>query len=173
MQLYFVALVLPEWLNKEVLVYKKIMFERFGCQVGLNSPAHITLVPPFRLAKTNEEGLLADAHRVNEGQSPLLLETNNISAFPPRTLFVDVEPNEGLYALKQKTDECFSSQDIYKVKIDRRPFHPHITIATRDLDRKQFYEAWSELKDVPFRRKWVGEKISVLRHNGAKWDVLF
>ena len=47
-----------------------------------------------------------------------------------------------LVQLKEKTDAFFKNNELYKIKIDNRPFHPHITIATRDLLKKSFYEVW-------------------------------
>ena len=64
MTMYFVALVLPEELNQEILKWKRYMHERFQCSVGLKSPAHITLVPPFWLDEAKENSLLADVKRI-------------------------------------------------------------------------------------------------------------
>ena len=47
MQMYFNALVLPEQLDKKILTYKSWMADKYNCKVGLKSPAHITIVPPF------------------------------------------------------------------------------------------------------------------------------
>ena len=47
MNMYFIALVAPEDINKQVLKWKHWMKERYRCEVALRSPAHITLVPPF------------------------------------------------------------------------------------------------------------------------------
>ncbi len=47
MNMYFTAIVLPRELNEQILQYKNFMHEKFGCRVGLNSPAHITILSPF------------------------------------------------------------------------------------------------------------------------------
>ena len=47
MRMYFIAIVLPDELNKKVLKWKNFMHDKFGCKVGLKSPAHITFIPPF------------------------------------------------------------------------------------------------------------------------------
>ncbi len=54
-----------------------------------------------------------------------------------------------------------------------RPFHPHLTIATRDLRKKAFYEAWEHFKKKEYAAEWITEGISLLRHNKKNWDVLF
>jgi hypothetical protein len=45
--MYFTAIVLPGELNEEILQYENFMHEKFGCRVGLNSPAHVTFQSPF------------------------------------------------------------------------------------------------------------------------------
>src|SRR4030095_5490293 len=141
MNMYFVAVVLPPELNKKVLKFKEYMFNKYGSKVGLKSPAHITLVPPFWMEAEKEEQLINDMARNNHVQ-PFPVITDHFSAFKPRTIFIALCPNEQLNNLKQLTDDLFTNHIDYKVKIDKRPFHPHITIATRDLHKKDFAEAW-------------------------------
>ncbi|MGZ3924768.1 MAG: hypothetical protein ACXVBJ_13435, partial [Flavisolibacter sp.] len=60
MQMYFIAIVLPPRLNEKVLKYKTMMLEKYNCKVGLKSPAHITLVPPFWMEEEKEGRLVSD-----------------------------------------------------------------------------------------------------------------
>src|SRR3712207_6828565 len=132
MHMYFVAIVLPLELNEKVLKWKQFVKEKWGCSVGLKSPAHITLVPPFWLEPEKEQRLLQDVVALSQC-NPFTIRTKNFSAFRPRTIFIATEENEKLNALKKTIDGYFYNQNNYKVTIDTRPFHPHITIATRDL----------------------------------------
>jgi 2'-5' RNA ligase len=173
MTMYFVALVLPDELNHEILKWKHYMHERFQCSVGLKSPAHITLVPPFWLDEAKENNLLADLNNIVENHHPFTIKTKNFSVFKPRTIFIDVEKNEALGNLKEKVDLSFKNKELYSIKTDNRPFHPHITIATRDLFKKSFYEAWPVFEKERFEKKWQAAGISVLRHNKKNWDVIY
>jgi 2'-5' RNA ligase len=172
MTMYFVALVLPEELNQEILKWKHYMHERFQCSVGLKSPAHITLVPPFWLDEAKKNSLLADVNRIAGDHHSFSIETKNFSAFKPRTIFIDVAENEALTKLKHRVDLSFKNNKRYRMKIDDRPFHPHITIATRDLFKKNFYEVWPVFEKERFEKKWEATGVSVLRHNKKNWDVI-
>ena len=172
MQLYFIAIVLPPNLNEEILSYKKLVLERFSCKVGLKSPAHITIVPPFWLEEDNEKQLLTDVELLSHNIAPFFIATNNFSAFKPRTIFIDVQKNESLNQVKKISDGFFKQKPGYKIKIEHRPFHPHITIATRDLHKKTFYEAWQLFRDKEFKKEWMACGLSVLRHNKKNWDVI-
>lgn len=172
MTMYFIALVLPENLNQEILKWKHYMHERFQCKAGLKSPAHITLVPPFWLDESKEDNLSIDVNTIATNQKPFTVQTNDFSAFKPRTIFIDLVKNERLILLKRKVDTFFKDNELYKIKTDNRPFHPHITIATRDLFKKSFYEAWPVFEKEKFERQWEAIGISVLRHNKKNWDVI-
>jgi len=172
MKMYFVAVVLPERINEKVLVYKQLMREKYGCRVGLKSPAHITLVPPFWMQEDAEALLTAELGKLAPFSS-FTLSTNNFDAFKPRTIFIALQPSGPLEDLKKMTDEIFRDQPHLRIKTDTRPFHPHITIATRDLHKKSFAEAWPVFAGKTFLETWMAEGISLLKHNGLAWDVIF
>ena len=148
------------------------MLERFDCKVGLKSPAHITMVPPFWMEVEKEEVLFKDVHDLCCNNHPFVLNTINFSAFKPRTIFIDLKMGQKLIELKTKTDNFFRNNLKYQIKIDDRPFHPHITIATRDLHKKTFHEAWPLFENKKFLEEWTVEGLSVLRHNKKNWDVI-
>jgi 2'-5' RNA ligase len=173
MQMYFIAIVLPPELDEKILKYKTMMFEKYHCKVGLKSPAHITLVPPFWMQDEKEQQLISDINFLSQRFHPFLITTDNFSAFKPRTLFIAVAPNKTLDELKQATDAFFQNNDFYKLKLDSRPFHPHITIATRDLYKKSFFEIWPWFAEKEFLHEWKAEGISLLKHNQKNWDVVF
>ncbi|MCW3074526.1 MAG: hypothetical protein JWP69_1595 [Flaviaesturariibacter sp.] len=172
MEMYFVALVLPEELNQKVLQYKHWMLEHFGCKVGLKSPAHITLVPPFWMAPEKQSVLQNDLDELALSVSPFEISTNGFAAFKPRTIFIQPALTPALAALKRMADNLVTSHPEYGAKTDMRPFHPHITIATRDLSKGSFSEAWSHFETKKFGESWQTEGISLLRHNKKNWDVV-
>lgn len=173
MNMYFIALVLPPHLNEKIQKYKEWMRERFGTRVALKSPAHITLVPPFWLEAEKEEELIMDIKSVSRAILSFEIRTLHFSAFVPRTLFIAIAPNEELATLKKEADTYFREKEGYKIKLDNRPFHPHITIATRDLSKKAFHEAWPHFKETEFDASWKSEGISLLRHNKKNWEVIY
>ena len=172
MTMYFIALVLPKSLDEKVLYWKNYMYQHYGCRVGLKSPAHITIVPPFWMQEENEKMLLADIDDLAITFSPFSIRTKNFSAFKPRTIFIDVEKTDALTGLKDTTDLFFKHNRPYKIQPDSRPFHPHITIATRDLFKKSFYEAWPIFEKERFEEEWLADSLSALRHNKKNWDVI-
>jgi 2'-5' RNA ligase len=173
MQMYFIAIVLPQKLNEKVLKYKQMMLDKYNCKIGLKSPAHITLIPPFWMEDEKEQQLISDIDSLNNHLHPFTISTNNFSAFKPKTIFISLVPNEKLNEVKKALDDLFKHNPFYNIKIDTRPFHPHITIATRDLFKKSFHEIWPWFAEKEFLEKWTAEGISILQHNKKNWDVIY
>ena len=171
--MYFIAIVLPGHLDEKIRAYKNAMFEKYQCRVGLKSPAHITLIPPFWMETEKEEKLISDISALSSRFAPFPMATDHFAAFKPRTIFIATTPSESLTVLKKTTDHFFDSRSDYQLKIDRRPFHPHITIATRDLHKKDFFECWPGFAEKKFKEEWVADGLSLLRHNKKNWDVIF
>jgi 2'-5' RNA ligase len=172
MRMYFAALVLPDDLNQEIKLFKNLMLERWGCKVGLRSPAHITLIPPFRMDGTMEEHFANDLNAWCKNIAPFPVATNNFSAFRPRTIFIEPVLDEPLKKLKRSIDTFSKTHTQYGAKTDTRPFHPHITIATRDLHKRAFAEAWPLFEHKEFKGHFEATGLSVLRHNTVNWDVI-
>ena len=170
--MYFIAIVLPVELDKKILLYKKWLAEKYDAKVGLKSPAHVTLVPPFRMEEEKQQALISDMEVLCTGTASFHIATNNFSSFAPRTLFIAVEANDTLHKLKKTVDDYFRNRT-YKIKMDARPFYPHITIATRDVHRKDFWEAWEHFRNKQFGEEFTATGISLLKHNGNTWDVVY
>jgi len=171
MNMYFVALVLPEDVNAQVLQWKNYMKQHYDCQVALRSRAHITLIPPFWMGADKEPSIINNLDSISNHLPCIRLKTCNFSAFKPRTIFIATEPNPDLSKLKGDVDTFFAEKG-YPLKVDKRPFRPHITIATRDLHKRDFFEAWPYFEQKKFEEEFVISTISLLRHNKVNWDVI-
>lgn len=171
-RMYFTGIVLPLHMDQQVLAYKRWMKEHYGCNVGLKSPAHITIAPPFWMPEKQERALKQDVKTVAEKVAAFTLTTNNFSAFKARTIFVAVQENKALQALKDESD-CHFRHTGYKMQVENRPFHPHITIATRDLNKKDFTEAWPHFQQRTFCETFLATGLSLLKHNGRTWEVVY
>jgi 2'-5' RNA ligase len=172
MNMYFIALVCPEEINKPVLKWKLWMKEMYGCEAALRSPAHITIVPPFWMNPGLEDDLLLSLSKFSAGQTSFSIQLNNFSNFKPRVIFIDVISNKPLADLEDGLFRSLLSENKYPLEKDDRPFHPHVTIATRDLHKKSFYEAWDHFKEKKYEAEWTAAGLSLLRHNKKNWDVI-
>ena len=148
------------------------MKEKYNCEAALRSPAHITMVPPFWMKPELEINLLNSLSEFSSGQNRLSVQLSNFSHFKPRVIFIDVARNKQLENLENELFRFLLLESIYPLEKDDRPFSPHVTIATRDLHKKSFYEAWEHFKEKKYEAGWIAEGLSLLRHNKKNWDVI-
>lgn len=169
--LYFIAIITPEPINRQVLEWKHYMQQQFNCQVALKSPAHITLVPPFNMGVAQEPELIAILDQLASQHQPFPIQLKNFDAFKPRVIFVHVQPDDRLQQLKKKVESALLQTNRFHIKKEDRPFHPHITIANRDLQKEDFKPAWQYFQHIPYDAVFEADNISLLRHNGARWEI--
>ncbi|OQP53733.1 RNA 2',3'-cyclic phosphodiesterase [Niastella populi] len=168
--LYFIAIVAPEAINNQVLEWKQYMLQTFHCRVALKSPAHITLIPPFQLPGTKHHELEEVLPEFAARQPRFPIQLKNFAAFKPRVIYVHVQPNTHLSGLQARL-EAYLIQTDFPIKKEDRPYHPHVTIANRDLQAADFPIAWQHFQQRPYEASFVAHAISLLRHNGQTWEV--
>lgn len=171
--MYFIALVAPKEINDDMLKWKQFMKERFECAVALRSPAHITLIPPFWMDEHLEQDIEKAMHSFSKHQDPFDIRLENFGAFKPRVIYVDVVLSAKLTDLHAQFQEHMMETGLFPINMDPRPYHPHVTIATRDLNKKAFNEAWNIFQEKKYEASWVTRGISLLRHDQKKWEVIF
>ena len=173
MKMYFVALVAPQEINEQVLKWKNFFKEHFQCIVALKSPAHITLIPPFWMKEELEPDLISSIIEFSTQKSKFEVILKDFASFKPRVIYIDVAKNEILQDLYDSLNDFICKLDKFPAKKEERPFHPHVTLATRDLYKKAFYEAWPHFSAKKYEAHWKVNGISLLLHNKKNWDVIF
>ena len=97
---------------------------------------------------------------------------NKFSRFGERVIFIDVEKNEVLNMLqKQLVRHVKQLLNLFNQDEDLRGFHPHITVAFRDLKKEQFAKAWQNYKEKEFKASFTCDAIMLLKHDGKRWNV--
>lgn len=173
MNMYYIAIVAPDDINQEVLKWKNFFKDHFDCTVALKSPAHITLIPPFWMKEDLENELINSIKNYSITKNKFEISLKDFAAFQPKVIFVDVVKSEVLNGVYQSFADNIFSESKFLIKKDDRPFHPHVTLATRDLYKKAFQEAWEIFSKKKYKALWTVSGISLLRHNKKNWDVIF
>lgn len=168
---YFIAIVLKEDLFEKAELLKRELFEEYGLQGALRSPAHITLHRPFEW-KEEKENVLTETLGKFEFSKPFTIELNNFNCFKPRVIYIDLIKNETLYQLHSQL-VLFAQKNLGLLNEaeDMRGFHPHITVAFRDLKKPLFYLLWEKFKGRNFRGSLQVAEISLLKLED-KWKIL-
>ncbi len=166
-RLYFIACLLNKHAAQAVRELQDVMCSEFGVCRSLNSPPHITLIPPFWMAIEGESTL--EELLQNHEDEGAVIQTRGISHFEDRVIFVDVERNQELELLRSALYESLSAMAI-KVRL-RPKYYPHITLGHK-IPKDKFPHAWEH-----FRNQRVSWTINVsgpfvLVHRDGRWHVL-
>ena len=170
--MYFVAILCPQTVNEKVLLFKNWMKEQFGCAAALRSPAHITLVPPFWLGEEKELLLLQALQSFGSTLDELKIELDGFSHFGSRVLFVSVKESPALKELKGQVEGHFIKSFGSGIQKDDRPFHPHVTIANRDLKPSAFEKAWQHFNKREFNEAFLTNAVTILKLGSGRWNVI-
>jgi 2'-5' RNA ligase len=170
-QKYFIAIVPSEPTLSNITAIKTELFEKYGSKGALRSPAHITLHMPFSWDDEKEEKLITHLESCQFNQS-IDIELKNYNCFEPRVIFISVSENERLNELqKNLVQHCKKNLQLFNQADDMRGFHPHITVAFRDLKKPVFYKIWEAYKDKNFQAQFICHHICLMKHLDDQWEV--
>jgi len=63
-----------------------------------------------------------------------------------------------------------SKLNIFNADYKSKGYHPHLTLAFRDLKKPMFKLAWAEFKERKYQQSFLTTGITLLKHNGKSWD---
>ena len=170
--LYFVALLPPAKLSEQITSLKNYCKAQFGSGHALNSPPHITLHMPFKWKEARKQELIDCLNQVALAHEPFLIQLKDFDYFEPRVVFVNVLENTELRQLqKSLSEQMRRSLHLFNAAYKDRPFHPHMTIAFRDLRKAMFYEAKAYFSTQQLAMEFDAKNLTLLRHRDKTWEV--
>jgi len=169
--LYFIAIIPNRIIRERIVAIKLDLKKKYSIKHALKSPAHITLQMPFKKNPKEEYELIEHLNEFVIGKKSFEVELNGYSHFSTKVLFIKIENHSKLINLQTDLKKIllakmnFSNQDVNK------KFHPHLTLATRDLNIESFSKIWPQFKNKNIKYKFLVNSIYLLKHNGKYWDI--
>jgi 2'-5' RNA ligase len=171
-KLYFVAIEIPESFKSEIQDLKEELSIKFRAKHALKTPPHITLQMPIRIEEENEGRLIKNIELLNGKYPSGLIKLNDISSFPPRTIFIDVIAKGIVVELYEAVQKQINQLNFISDKITVSSFHPHITLMTRDLKKSMYKIAFESVGKMNFKQEIDIDVFHLYKHNGKMWEVL-
>jgi 2'-5' RNA ligase len=168
--LYFIAICPNDRLKEKIHQQKEWIYQKYGVKGAFRSSAHITLQMPFKMGIKKRVELLEDLHVFAESIKTFRVQLNGFDCFEPRVVFIKVFENEQLNLLQNELIPVLKQHQIFNSTHNNRGFHPHITVAFRDLKKRDFYPLWNDVKNISFDESFLAEGLTLYQHNGKGWD---
>lgn len=169
--LFFVAIVIPEPIAVEIREFQEYASTHFASSAALRSPPHTTLVAPFAVPEERRKLLFETLEEQSHLSEPIEILLDGFGAFGKRVIYVNVSENSLLTELSGETAMKLS-QAQFKIREEARPFHPHVTIAFKDLSEGMFANAWAYFQPIQWRRMFTARRIHLLEHLQGKWKPI-
>lgn len=170
--LYLIALVPPQDICDEIRQMKEFIRQNFKAAHALKLPPHITVQQPFFVDELDESILLKSLHEVSLKTLPFFVCLKNFNRFPPRVIFVAVENKKPIAEFHQKLQGLLPDQ-LFKNPVQRQgSIHPHVTLATRDLDAENFFLAKEYFQNQHYEAVFEVKNFTLFKHDGKNWKVL-
>jgi 2'-5' RNA ligase len=169
--LYFIAIVPPASIRNEIQLLKEYLRDAYQSKAALNSPPHITLHMPFQWKEAKEDKLISALKTFTAASHDVEIQLSAFACFAPRVIYINVLESESLRDLQSTLHRfCKRELNLFHAQYRDKPFHPHITLAFRDLKKDKFEKAWIEFQEKKFAGDFVVDKMTLLKHDGKVWN---
>ncbi len=165
-QTHFIGAVLPDVLVEKITAFRRYTHDRYGCRSGHSTPPHITLVPPFVIEDGYSTDDLARAIMALDAR-PFNCTVDGFGSFDERTVFAHVKTSREWTDLKDRVSGAV--KDLGSIRMDRRPFRPHITIANRDIPPGKTMQILEYLSAFDISTTFSVDTIAVFERRDHRW----
>lgn len=168
MSLYFIAVVPHQELNQKAKVFSKDFAERFNSVKSFENFPHLTILGPFNFDENQEEVVVEKFSLMNLKSKPFELFLKDFGCFSQSknpVIFIKPESSAELQILYDEVQENLQFHP-------KTQFHPHLTVAYRDLSPENFQKAWQEYQTKTFEDSFLVDKICLFKHENKKWNLL-
>ena len=169
-KLYFLAILPSPEIQEKVTKYKLYASEHFNSSHALKSPPHITLIPPFWWEEKRIDEMETSVKEMIRDVFSFPVQLNGFGCFKPRVIYVDVVSSELLNDLQSRLKAGLKTR--FGLSPDKRPeYHPHMTVAFKDLSKSKFYSAWEYFRQQSFSVQFEAEEVTLLTYNRKRWRI--
>ncbi len=171
MDLYFIAIALPQQLNDEIRSFQREMADKYNSSRQLKIPVHITLLPPFK-SDNDQIVIKAFEKTCHQLTKPENVRLSGFGEFRNKVLFVKVDECTVLRKMRNDITDKMTKLLSLELPEHYQHFHPHITIANRDLSRRAFLNAWPEFRMREYNANFSEMNISLFKHIEGNWQII-
>jgi 2'-5' RNA ligase len=164
---YFTAFLFSEALQQNVEAIKNPLSEITGSKHSLGIVPHVTLISPVQWSVeeiNRKKALLAEAL---VRMQPFSIRLDGFSSFRRDVLFIRTIVPQEIIEWQRELEHLIRSHFPDKFHHPQREWHPHVTLAFKDLSPEGFDRGMQWLKDRQFVVEETLNGITELIHKGS------
>ncbi|WP_051315389.1 2'-5' RNA ligase family protein [Algoriphagus terrigena] len=169
MQKYFLALVPPAEILDKAHKIKIALRDQFGIKYALKSPPHITLKMPFSYNEAKEDVLVANLQEHLKGQEAFRVKIDGVGTFGNRVIYLAIEDSEILRSCQRGLTKFCKERLHLTQELSDRNYHPHLTVAFKDLKANHFSDALAFVKQESFTTVYYAAELTLLKRIDGVW----
>lgn len=174
--LYFIALIPHDTVANEVTGFKNDFALNYNSSKALRTMPHITLKAPFKLTTKEHNGLLKWFENIRPSVDNFMVELEDFGSFENKdnpVIYVKPIMSPALERLQKAILTSFENTYPHiTIALTERRFHPHMTIAFRDLSPEQYERAIDVYQHKKYSAAFRAESFYLLQHDGEKWTII-
>lgn len=165
------ALVPPPEILEKAHEVKLLIREQFGIKYALKSPPHVTLKMPFNYNEAKQELLEIKLRDFLQVQKPFRIKIEGVGTFGNRVIYLGIEQSPELLLL-QSNLKSFCKKELNLIdELSDRNYHPHLTVAFKDLKASHFLEVLSLVKNHSFVAEYEATDLGILKRKEGIWNL--
>ncbi len=170
--LKLIALIPPEPVYSVIRKEQEYIADMWGPKHALRTPPHITVIPPIALTSSEVGWLFGMAYALAGSLPSIRMELNDYGSFKPRVIYVNTIISKELHELYDLWHEALLLKMPHVFdKYPDRPYHPHLTLAHKDVTHPQFDKMWRQYANKKYRASFVADHFCILNHTAEGWEV--
>lgn len=169
---YFIALVPEGIIQEKATDLKELLKENFNLKYALKSPAHITIKMPFHWNELKDEKLTHLLQSFFKDKRAFQLKLSGFNKFGRRVIFIDVVPTPELLEMQRSLGEFAKTELKQPIELSDKSFHPHMTVAFKDIKFAKFDEYWQFIKKQAFDHVYPVNSVALLKRIEGRWVLI-
>ena len=165
--LFLVCIIPPQTVVDDIDEIRENISAEYNVFESLKRPAHITLYNPVKISNEQEKKFfkaLEDVSYLKTFEQVL----KNFKSFPPHTVYINVEQNDGIMQLQAQIKTALSPLALIPTK-EVGKFTPHLTIAFKDVKLPVYNLIMDAYRDKKFKRTFNVTGFSIYKHIDKRW----
>lgn len=172
MDKYFLAVLPPAVYLDQVEELKRVIHERFGCKYARKSPAHVTLKMPFSFSAKREEHLKESLTSYFSTHHSFRIGINQVGTFGRRVIYLKVNAPQAMIDM-QAGLKTYCQRELHLLpELSDRNYHPHMTVAFKDLKASYFDDLVRFLKLQKVGFSFDVDRVFLLRKAQGIWEPI-